>query len=259
MLGMEAVAEVTGGVAYYNNNDLRSQIAKVVDQGNHYYTLTYAPPPFANDARYHSIHIEVDRPGLHLTYRKGFAAEDPTKPPPSSGPQLMKAAMGPGVPPSTQLLFDVKVEPSNEPENPFDPPVLGLLDARFKKAPLARYRFLFAIPVSQIAFADAPGGNHSGSLEFDVAAYDPGGKLATLRSQTMKLPLTKEEYEQFVKTPFQFFQQLDLPPGPMTLRIGILDGVSNKVGTLEVPLTVPKNPAQRAAAQPTPTGPDDLK
>ena len=254
---MEGVAEQTGGAAYYNNNDLKSEIAKVVDQGNHYYTLTYVPPPFANDARYHSIDIKVDRPGMHLTYRKGFAAEDPTQPAPSSGPQLMKASMGRGVPPSTQLLFDVKVEPSTEPENPFDPPVMGLLNPKLKKGPLARYSFLFAVPASQITFADSKDNIHNGSLEFDVAAYDPDGNLVTLRSQTMKLPLTPDEYFQFMQTPFQFLQQLDLPPGQFTLRIGILDGVSNKVGTMEIPLSVGRNPQQRAAtpARPTPGNP----
>jgi VWFA-related protein len=251
-LAMEAVAEATGGVAYYNNNDLQSEIAKVVDYGNHYYTLTYVPPPFANDARYHPIHIEVNRPGLHLTYRKGFAAEDPMKPPPTSGPQLMRASMGRGVPPSTQLLFDVKVAPSTEPENPFDPPVMGLLNAKFKKSPLARYSFLFAVPASQITFADTLEGNHNGSLEFDVAAYDPDGNLATLRSQTMHLPLTPDEYFQFMQTPFQFLQQLDLPPGQFTLRIGILDGVSNKVGTLEIPLNIAGTRPQRAATHAAP-------
>jgi hypothetical protein len=97
------------------------------------------------------------------------------------------------------------------------------------------------VPASQIAFTSAAGGTYTGSLEFDVAAFDPEGRLVTIRSQTMKLPLTAAEYRQFIATPFKFFQQLDLPPGPLTLRVGILDGVSNKVGTLEIPVNVRGN------------------
>jgi hypothetical protein len=52
---------------------------------------------------------------------------------------------------------------------------------------------LYMLPQSQIAFAAADGGTYSGSLEFDTAAFDPDGKLVTIRSQTMKLPLTNEE------------------------------------------------------------------
>jgi hypothetical protein len=35
-------------------------------------------------------------------------------------------------------------------------------------------------------------------------------------------------------------QQIDLPPGEIFLRVGVLDGVSDKVGTLEIPLIVKK-------------------
>ena len=141
----------------------------------------------------------------------------------------------------------MRVQPSTEPVKSTDPPVMGALDARLKKASLTRYGLLYLLPMSQIGFVDGPGETHHGSLEFDVAAYDSDGKLATMLSQTMKLPLTKEDYQEYLKTPFQFFQQLDLPPGQFSLRIGILDGVSNKVGTIDVPLTVPK-PAALASS-----------
>jgi hypothetical protein len=64
------------------------------------------------------------------------------------------------------------------------------------------------------------------------------------------MPLTPDEYAEFIKTPFQFSQQLDLPPGSATLRVGILDSTSNKVGTLELQITVPKNTPSQLAATP---------
>jgi len=39
-LSMEAVAEATGGVAYYNTNDLKSAVAKAIDNGANYYTIS---------------------------------------------------------------------------------------------------------------------------------------------------------------------------------------------------------------------------
>jgi VWFA-related protein len=260
-LTLEAVAEATGGQAIYNTNDIAGAIAGVADSGSSYYTLSYVPPSLAYDGRYHAINVKLDKPGLHLVYRKGYSAEDPaliqhtpetllgfttrdTRPTtPAAHP--LSAVMGPIAPPATQLLFDVKVEPSTEPPSPTDPPILGALNPKLSKAPLTRYGFLFAVPASQIAFTSAADGNYTGSLEFDVAAYDPDGRLVTIRSQTMQFPLTAAEYRQFIATPFQFFQELDLPPGPMTVRAGVLDGVSNKVGTLEIPLTVPKNSTAR--------------
>jgi len=40
--------------------------------------------------------------------------------------------------------------------------------------------------------------------------------------------------------PIRFTQQIDLPPGQPFLRVGVLDHATNKVGTLELPLTVGK-------------------
>ena len=263
-LSMEAVAEATGGVAFYNSNDLSGFMVKASDIGSNYYTLSYAPPSVKYDGRYHAISIKVDRPGVHLVYRKGYSAEDPVliEHPPEiflghvtrdtrpTGPPVdpLAAALSPIAPPATQLQFDVRVEPSTEPENPFDPPVMGQLNPKLRSAPLTRYYLLFTLPQSQIAFADAGGGTYSAAVEFDVAAFDPDGKLVTILSQTQKLPLTNEEYGEFIATPFQFFQQIDLPRGQFTLRVGVFDGVSNKLGTLEIPLTVGKKPATPAVA-----------
>ena len=250
-LAMEAVAEATGGIAYYETNDVGNAILKAVEAGTNYYAISYVPPSLAYDGRYHAISIKVDRPDVHLTYRKGYSAEDPIRlahttasgHPESTTethPDVLAAAMAPLAPPATKLLFNVRVGPTSEPPMPSDPPVIGALNPKLKNTPLTRYDFLYMLPQSQIAFAAAGDGTYSGSLEFEVAAFDLDGRLVTIRSQTLKLPLTNDEYKDFIATPFQFFLQLDLPPGQMTLRVGILDGVSNKIGTLEIPLTVGK-------------------
>jgi len=254
-LSMEAVAEGTGGAAYYNNNDLATQVSKAIATGSDYYTLTYVPPGTEYDGRHHTINLKLNldppQPGLHLTYRDSYYAEDPRKMSPAPGLTLasvpsdspkadMKAAMSRNLPPSTQLLFDVQVEPSTVPPKPDDPPVMGTLDPKVKKDHLIRYGFQYAIPARQIAFTEGPNNTHKGAMELDIAAYDTDGHLVTGLSQTVNMPLSDTRYKEFIKGPFRFFQQLDLPPGQLFLRVGILDPTSNKVGTLEIPLTVPK-------------------
>jgi hypothetical protein len=162
----------------------------------------------------------------------------------------MAASMGRGVPTSSQLLFNVLVEPSTAVAKPTDPPVMGTLDAKLTGKPLVRYAFSYKFPARELTFAEQPDGTHKGSVEFDVVAYDVYGKRITSLSQTIPLPLTAAQYQQMVKsqTPFQFFQQIDLPPGEMFIRVGVLDGVSDKVGTMEIPLEVPKKPAVAATA-----------
>jgi VWFA-related protein len=115
-----------------------------------------------------------------------------------------------------------------------------------------RYTFLYSVPPSQIAFISKPDGTRTGALEFDVAAYDEFGHLINGLSQTMHMPLTAGEYTEFIETPFQFSQQLDLPPGAATLHVGILDTTSSRVGTLELQIAVPKTHPAPAAAGPNP-------
>jgi VWFA-related protein len=256
-LSMESVAEATGGTAFYNSNDLKAGIAKAIDTGSDYYTLSYVPPGSEYDGRHHTIKLETDKPGLHLTYRDEYYAEDPSKMTPApgltlaatlpaGGPVDMRLTMGRAMPTSQQILFDVGVESGADTVKATDPQgtILGTLDpvvkAKLKDKPLIRYDFNYAIPARQIAFTPGPNGTHNGSLELDIAVYDADAKLVTGLSQTVKMPLSDDKYRQFVQGPFRISQQIDLPAGQFFVRIGILDRTSNKVGTLEIPLTVTK-------------------
>ncbi len=256
-LRAQQVADDSGGIALSNSNDITDLIAKAIDHGAHFYTLSYVPPT-REDGHYHRIEIKLDRPGLHLVYRKGYNAERPPDHTPNPGPPLMKAAMEGNAPAATQLLFDAQIAAvadlnamsSNLPAAPSPTPSPRTQSVR-KAAPRTSVRFniLYLLPQSQIAFANNPDGTRTGSLEFNAVAYNDTRKRVALVSQTMKLPLTQEEYAEFIKTPFKFAQQLDLPPGQITLRVGILDTVSNKVGTLEIPLLVSPTAIQKATAQ----------
>jgi len=256
-LSMEAVAEATGGAAFYSNNDLKAGITKAVETGSDYYTLTYVPPGTEYDGRHHTIHLEADQPGLHLTYRDEYYAEDPSKMKPTAGLTLatlppevsggdMKAAMSRSMPTSSALLFYVDVEPGTTPAKSGDPPVMGTLDARFKDKPLTRYTFSYSISAGQLAYTNGPNATHNGSLELDLAAYDADAKLVTGLSQTITMSLNDTTVAN--KQPHNFSQQLDLPAGQLFVRIGVLDHTSNKVGTLEIPLTVGKKPSTPHAA-----------
>jgi VWFA-related protein len=257
-LGMEAVAEATGGVAAYNTNDLKTAVAKAIENGSNYYSVSYVPPDPQYDGRYHTIDVAVDRPNVHLSYRRGYNADDilhnaitPALTLATTAPEPygsnMQASMGRGVPTASQVLFAVRVAPAADPVKPAAP-VLGTLDPKLTEKPLVRYDVQYSVPARQITFADGPGGTRKCTVAIDLAAYDVYGKLITGLSQTVtSSPLRAEQYRRFLQRPFQPFQQIDLPPGEIFLRVGVLDGVSDKVGTLEIPLTVPRKLARPAS------------
>jgi VWFA-related protein len=251
-MSMESWAERTGGAAFYNTNDLGGALTQAIDKGSNYYTLSYVPPGTKFDGRHHAIKVTADQPGLHLVYRDGYEAEDPStfKPaqgltlanarePEQPGPVDMRREMARSMPTSQQLVFHVQIEPSSIPAQPGDPAVFGMLDVKLKDKRLTRYGFSYSIPGDQIALQAADGKRH-GSLEFDLAAYDSDGNVVTSWRQAIGLNLTEQDTAQFASSPFRYVQQLDLPSGQLFLRVGVLDRTANKVGTLEIPLTVPK-------------------
>jgi len=262
-LSLEQVAETTGGVAFTESNDMTTAVLKSIDNGANYYSMAYIPPDAKYDGKYHKIEVKVDRPGVKLVFRRGYYGDEPPKhtmkagltlsmtPPPAYGGN-MKAAMSRGVPTSQELLFDVGVEPSAVPPKPGDPAVMGTLDPKLKGKRLTRYGFTYVVPAEQIKFTDGPakagGITHLGKLEYDIAVYDSDDKLLTGLSQTLKMPVSDATYRQLAagKSPIRFFQQIDLPPGQLFVRVGVLDPSTDKVGTLELPLKVAKN---RAAGQ----------
>ena len=234
-LRAEAVAEGLGGIAFYNRNDLDSVIQTAIDNGSHFYTLSYHPAKTRDDGHFHAIKVVVDRPGLHLVYRRGYNAEDPRLHLPTAGVPLMNAALEARVFNATQLLFTVAVQPAPAPDRPAGSPALGALARHYRKKPLTRFNLVYTVEPSQLAFARGPDGIESSQLEFYAAAYNSNRKFVTSLKQAASLRYPRPEDP----PAFQFAQQLDLPPGRLYLRIGVLDRLSNKVGTVEVPVTVP--------------------
>jgi len=258
-LSMDAVAEATGGIAYYNTNGLKEAVAHAINNGANYYTLFYATPDPQYDGKYHKISVKVNVPYVHLAYRTGYYSDDIAHNEMTPGLTLattapepygnnMAASMGRGVPTSTQLLFTARVEPHGDGKLPDGAKVLGTLDPKLAGKTLHRYDFQYALPGRQITFKDGPDKSHIGSLEFDIAVYDVFGKPVTSISQTINLTLTEERYQQLQRKPFELLQNLDLPNGELFVRIGILDGNSDRTGTMEIPLVVTDKPA--AAAKP---------
>ena len=247
-LNAEQVADATGGAAIYNTNDFKGAVAKVVNDTSHYYTVSYVPPRVHEDAHFHSIKIEVNRPGLHPKYRGGYNDEEPRPPDDILKVHMTQASMGLGSLPSTQLLFNLQAQPT-QPDQPPDGLPKRTSTGRHVLASANRrvsYDVLFTFDSAQLPLLENADRMRTNSLEFDIAAYDNYGQLASVRSQTLKLALTPEEYTEFIQTPFKFYMSIELPPGQLTLRTGVFDSVGGNVGTLEIPVTVPK-PAIRAA------------
>jgi VWFA-related protein len=76
---LDAIAEATGGKAYYNTNGLKQAIASIVNTGSSYYALAYSTTNKKWNGQFRHIKLAVDRPGVRVQYRQGYYAVDHAK------------------------------------------------------------------------------------------------------------------------------------------------------------------------------------
>jgi VWFA-related protein len=65
------LAEETGGI-FSQGNSMYNPLETIANRQFSYYILTYGMPPHKADGAYHNIRLELTRPGLKLSYRKGY-------------------------------------------------------------------------------------------------------------------------------------------------------------------------------------------
>jgi len=69
---LSQIAYETGGMFSHSRNDLYMGIHEIVQRQSYYYILSYALPARKADGSYHKIKLELTRPDLKLSFRKGY-------------------------------------------------------------------------------------------------------------------------------------------------------------------------------------------
>jgi VWFA-related protein len=234
---LQQMADATGGVPYFNRNDIDAAVREAVRTGGHYYSLSYMPPLAEYDNQYHTIEVTVDRPGVKLRYRKGYTAVDLKKGAEAAQDEL-PGAMGHGVADSTEIIFDVRMTPSATAETAQERPVIGSVNPVLKGKSLFRYDLLCTLSPDQITLAENADGTRRVSVKFLLVAYDGEGTMLNVAGVRTNLILKPDKVAQFLQGPLRVPLQFDLPQGNIFVRVGVQDAASEKMGTLEIPQTV---------------------
>ncbi|MGD0913398.1 MAG: VWA domain-containing protein [Terracidiphilus sp.] len=270
---MEQMAEQTGGKAYVDTNGLAEAVQNAIETGANYYTVAYSPTNQKWNGGFRKIVVKVNQPGVNLTYRRGYYADDPDKPvqnnkaqsaqgqkgQPAAAPyNSLSTAMMHGAPDPTQLVFVTAVRPSADNESAA---VTGNQLGKDVHGPFRRYMVVFAIKPSQLNFTTEQDGSHHCGLEFVTFVYDANGDVINEQTNGMVTSIPDSKFADTMKRDFIYRQQISVPvKGEYYFRIGMRDRNSDNVGALEVPVeSVPKQqpatavPASGAATKQTGT------
>jgi len=236
---MQTIAHETGGRAYYNTNDLTGSMMEAFNDGSNYYSISYVPANQKWDGQFRKIRLEVDRSETKLYYRQGYYAEEPDKlkhsyPAPDIG---MKSAMLRGSPAVSEITFRVKLKPEGGVREA--PLALKSRDDKTAvvKGPAVHYTVEFSISPAQIQFYTS-GNQYRSRVAFSVIAFNADGEMLNADIGVFAVPLSAEVYAAAQRDALHIRTGIDLPLKTASLRVGMRDMTTEKIGAFEIPLHV---------------------
>jgi VWFA-related protein len=210
---MLEIAHATGGVARFNN-DLSTSLLQAVRQGESYYTISYTPQEASWDGNYHRFKLALDRPAVQVIFRQGYYARDVQAEPPPTTDQF-RAALEPGMPLATSVLFTVSIPPSPD-----------------------SAEVQYAIDPSTVRFTQGSDGKLLADLDCAILEFSDKGKV--LDKSLIRLS-ERTAPDQPLQSPAMVLsarQKIALKPGATTLVVGVRDRATGLFGTLEVSIPI---------------------
>jgi len=215
---METIARDTGGRYFGNTNDLNNAIQSALHESSSYYMLGYYPSNKKWDGKFRNIKLQVNRPGTQLRYRRGYFAVNPSDWRKDNGERTLTAALTGNSLPSTEVTFMARALP---PQPDSDTVVE------------------FAVDPSTLSFEAEAENHYRSTLQFEVQAFTPEGKLVKAEVQTAEASLPEPTYERVRKQELPMSVPIRLGPGKYTLRLGVRDNLTGLFGTSELAVEVP--------------------
>jgi len=222
---LRMLAEETGGLAAVNSNDLAGAFDRVVRENSSYYMLGYYPTNEKRDGGFRRIEVRVNRPGVQVRARKGYAS-------PRKGEMPVARRVE-------------KAEGSAELAEALSRPIQtsGLTfhanASAFKgTAPNTSVAITLRIDGAGFTFAEKDGWIED-KLEVSVRAIDPKGTIRGSEHFDLNLRIRSENRRILIGTGFRVMSTIDLPPGKYTLRMGVREAGGGAVGTIFTDLEVP--------------------
>ena len=227
---MENLADATGGKAYFNTNDIGDALRQALNDGSHFYTLTYTPPLDAKPDQFRDIAVSVKGKGMHVSYRRGyFAAPVTTGAPTPLNSKKTANAMGFMAPQSGEVLFQVEVsKTAADAAKIIGGPV-------FEDVPHGTYQLNALIDFGTVQFSPDTEGRMRGVIDVATVIYDKSGKVLDSRSDRASLALDDARYQAMLKGGMRYHQVVAVPDkGDGYVRMAVHDAMTDKLGTVQI-------------------------
>lgn len=214
---MKEIADLTGGTAYLNRNDLDVAIGLALDENRDIYTLGYYPTKKEFNNRFRRIKVRLKgRESASLRYRRGYYA---------TGFSIETRA-------NSDLITALESDPAVSTQIP-------LVSRVLPTPPRANTPFNIQLFVQggHIHYT-GPADRSSAFLDFAVVAVSPDGTPIARTFRRGELKFKPQVLAKAQQSGFIYNLPVNLPAGEYRLRAGVRDSFTGRIGTVEIPVVV---------------------
>lgn len=215
---MNEIADMTGGKAFYDNNDLEGSIGKAQQDAQNYYLISYALDQNDTKPGWRKLKVKVRQDGVSLRARQGFYITAATTDPEKSRIEDMNEALN---------------SPMDFTGMPLRAVISSTKDLGNGKRQIA-YRIF--IPPGIITI-DEENGN-AVKIETAYSIHDHRGNIMDRNGNSTSMKLKPTGVPVLQKNGATYDNIFSLPPGEYTVRFVIRDNISGRIGSVLVPLKV---------------------
>ncbi len=215
---LTALAEDTGGRAFFDQNDFKAVFDRVVADTSAYYLLGFSSTNPSKDGRFRRIRVSVKRTDLRLEYRAGYYAPRDFA---HSGKEDREQQL------MEQLFSDLSVT---------DLPVYAS-SAYFRMKGDRYFVPLWVIvPASKVAFKKSSD-KEKATLDLLAVVRDTQQRPIARIRDTVNLSVSAADEVQ--RKNVQYQTDLELPPGLFQLKVVVRENQTGTLGSFEAIISVP--------------------
>jgi VWFA-related protein len=219
---LRALSEGTGGFLIANTNDFRKTFARVLEDVDTHYAVTYKPTSDKYDGRLRTIEVKTARADLSVQSRTGYYALPPLGPSPELAPYEMAALAALNVP-TPPKAFELRSAAYQ-----FRPSSTGSQDA-----------IAFEVPAANLTATPEPLQNrHHIELALLALVKDSTGQVIDKFSQDSPYDIADDKLAAARNSTFIFTHPVTLPPGHYTVEVAAVDRETNVASTGKLGLNI---------------------
>ena len=210
---LRLMAQETGGLAILNSNKINTDLEKITEDLNNYYSLGYVSLD-RREGAYHTIRVELAdvEEDCTVRVRQGYLWLSPEE-------KIREAVF-------SRLFLERK-------DNPMS---IGIQVLPVEKIPLSEKRRLtlkILIPIKNLALYQQNNGA-SGQIKLYIFLMDAKGQISPCHELTEDINIPKADYDIAMRSVYPYLAEMHVDPGQYTISLALRDIYGETVNYLQV-------------------------